>query len=178
MPSPPWWFFYVFLPHIKHYSISYSLCLAYLFLAYTLMLIKSWLRCRLIRETSLPDCSVHSIQHLSICFLSLHLAPSCFLVQFSSTAQLCPTLCDPMDCSTPEFPVHHQLPELTQTRVHRVADAIQPSHPLSSPSPPAFNLSQHRGLFQWVHSWHQVTKVLEFQLQHQSFQWIFRSDFL
>ena len=84
MPSPPWWFFYVFLPHIKHYSICYSLCLACLFLAYTLMLIKSWLRCHLIRETSLPDCSVHSIQHLSVCFPSLHLAPSCFLVQFSS----------------------------------------------------------------------------------------------
>ena len=71
-----------------------------------------------------------------------------FLVSsFSSFAQLCPTLCNPMDCSTPGFPVHHQLPELTQTHVHRVSDAIQPSHPLLSPSPPAFNLSQHRGLF-------------------------------
>ena len=66
---------------------------------------------------------------------------------FSSVAQSCPTLCDPMDCSTPGFPVHHQLPELIQTHVHRVSDAIQPSHPLSSPSPPAFNLSQHQGLF-------------------------------
>ena len=70
-----------------------------------------------------------------------------FTVQFSSVAQLCLTLCDPMDCSTPGFPVHHQLPELTQTHAHRVGDAIQPSHPLSSPSPPALNLSQHRGLF-------------------------------
>ena len=78
-----------------------------------------------------------------------------------------------MDCSTPGFPVHHQLPELTQTHVHRVGDAIQPSHPLSAPSPPTFNLSQHQGLFQWVSSSHQVAKVLEFQLQHQSFQWIF-----
>ena len=75
---------------------------------------------------------------------------------------------------TPGLPVHHQLPESTQTHVHWVSDAIQPSHPLSSPSPPALNLSQHHGLFKWVSSSHQVAKVLEFQLQHQSFQWIFR----
>ena len=99
-------------------------------------------------------------------------------VQFSSVTQSCPALCDPMDCSTPGFPVHHQLPELVQTHVHRVGDAIQPSHPLSSPSPPAFNLSQHQGLFQWVSSSHQVAKILEFQLQCQSFQWIFRTNFL
>ena len=68
-------------------------------------------------------------------------------VQFSSVAQLCPILCNPMDCSTPDFPVHHQLPELAQTHDHPVGDAIHPSHPLSSPSPPAFNLSQHEGLF-------------------------------
>ena len=72
-----------------------------------------------------------------------------------------------MDCSKPGLPVHHQLPEFTQTHVHRVSDAIQPSHPLSSPSPPALNLSQHQSLFQWVSSLHQVAKVLEFQLQHQ-----------
>jgi len=96
---------------------------------------------------------------------------------FSSVVQSYPTLCDPMDCST-QVPVHHQLPELAQTQVHRVGDAIQPSHPLLSPSPPAFNLSQHWGLFQWVSSSHQVAKVLEFQLQHQSFQRTFRSDFL
>ena len=95
-------------------------------------------------------------------------------VQFS--AHSCPTLCDPMDCSTPGFPVHHQLPESTQTHVHWDGDAIQPSHPLSSPSPHAFNLSQHQGLFKC--SSYQVAKVLEFQLQHQSFQWIFRTDFL
>ena len=83
-------------------------------------------------------------------------------------------LCDPMNCSTPGLPVHHQIPEFTQTRVHWVSDAIQPSHPLSSHSPPTFNLSQHQGLFQWVSSSHQVAKILEFQLQHQSFQWIFR----
>ena len=87
-------------------------------------------------------------------------------------------LCDPMDASTPGLPVHHQLQEFTQTHVHWVSDAIQPSHPLSSPSPPALNLSQHQGLFQWVSSSHQVAKVLELQLQHQSLQWIFRTDFL
>ena len=86
-------------------------------------------------------------------------------------------------CSMPGFPVHHQLPELTQTHVHQVSDAIQPSHPLSSPSPPAFNISQHQGLFKWVSSLHQVARVLEFQLQHQFFQWIsglisFRMDWL
>ena len=99
------------------------------------------------------------------------------MYQFSSVAHSCPTLCDPMDCSTPGFPVHHQLPELAQTHVHQVGDAIQPSHPLSSPSPPAFNLSQHHSLFQWVSPLHQVAKILEFQLQHQSFQRIFRTDF-
>ena len=83
-----------------------------------------------------------------------------------------------MDCSTPGFPVHHQLPEPTQTDVHWVGDAIQPSHPLLSHFPPAFNLSQqHQGLFRWVTSSHQVAQVLEFQLQDQSFQWIFRTDF-
>ena len=80
-----------------------------------------------------------------------------------------------MNCSTPGLPVHHQLPEYTQNHVHRVSDAIQLSHILSSPSPPTFNLSQHQGLFQWVSSSHQVAKILEFQLQHQSFQWIFIS---
>ena len=90
-------------------------------------------------------------------------------VQFSSVTQSCLTLCDPMDCSTPSFTVYHQGPELSQTHAHWVGDAIQPSHPLSSPSPPALNLSQHQGLFQWVSSSHQVAKVLEFQLQHQSF---------
>ena len=92
---------------------------------------------------------------------------------YSSVAQTCLTPCDPMDCSMPGLPVHHQLQEFIQTHVHWVSDAIQPSHPLSSPSPPAFNFSQHQGLFQWVSSLHQVAKVLQFQLQHQSFQWIF-----
>ena len=100
------------------------------------------------------------------------------VVQLNSVTQLCLTLCKPMDWNTSGLPVHHQLPEFTQTHVHWVDDAIQPSHPLSSPSPAAFNLSQHQGLFKWVSSTHQVVKVLEFQLQHQSFQWIFRTDFL
>ena len=97
-----------------------------------------------------------------------------FSVHFSSVAQSCPTLCNPMN----RLPVHHQLSEFTQTHVHWVGDAIQPSHPLSFPSPPTFNLSQHQGFFKWVSSSYQVAKVLEFQLQHQSFQWTPRTDLL
>ena len=85
---------------------------------------------------------------------------------FSSVAQSCLTVCNPMDCSMPGLPVHYQLPEFTQTHVHRISDAIQPSHLLSSASPPTFNLSQHEGLFQRVSSSHQVAKILEFHLQH------------
>ena len=107
--------------------------------------------------------SVHFI--LVVCSYMLH--------QFSSVTQSCLTLCDPMDYSMPALPVGHQLPELTQTHVHWAGDAIQPSHPLSSPFPPAFNLFQHQGLFQWVSASNQVAKVLEFQLQHQSFQKVF-----
>ena len=104
-------------------------------------------------------------------------------VQFSSVTQSCPTLCDPKNCSTPGLPVHHQLLEFTQTHVHRVGDAIQPSHSLSTPSPPAPYPSQHQSLFQWVNSSHEVAKALEFQLWHQSFQWTpglisFRMDWL
>ena len=90
-----------------------------------------------------------------------------------SVSQACPTLCDPMGCSTPGFPVFHHLPELAQTHVHWVSDTIQPSCPLSPPSP-AFNLSQHQDLFQWVSSSHQVARVLELQLQHSSFPWLLR----
>ena len=99
-------------------------------------------------------------------------------VQFILVTQSCPTLCDPMNHSTPGLPVHHQLSESTQTHVHWVSDAIQPSHPLSSPSPPAPNPSQHQSLFQKVSSSHQVAKVLKFQLQHQSYQWTPRTDLL
>ena len=98
--------------------------------------------------------------------------------QFSSVAQSCPTLCDPIRCHMPGLPVQHQLLEPTQTHVHWVSDAIQPSHPLSSPSPPAPNPSQHQGLFKWVSSSHQVAKVLEFQLQHQTLKWTPRTDLL
>ena len=100
------------------------------------------------------------------------------IIQFSSVTQLCPTLWDPMNCKMPGLAAHHQLLEFTQTHVHWVGDAIQPSHPLSFLSPPAFNLSQHRGLFKWVSSSHQVAKVLEFQLQHLSLQWTPRTDLL
>ena len=94
-----------------------------------------------------------------------------------SVTKSCLTLCDPVDHSIPDFPVLHYFPELTQAHVHWVGDAIQPSHPLSSPSPPALNISQHQALFQWVGFSHQVGKVLELQLWEQSYQWIFRLDF-
>ena len=93
-----------------------------------------------------------------------------------SVTKWCLTLSNPMDCSMPGLPVHHQLPEFIQTHVHWTGDAIQPSHPLSSPSRLAFSLSQHQGLFRWLSSSHQVAKVLEFQ--RKSLQWIFRTDFL
>ena len=99
-------------------------------------------------------------------------------VQFSSVIQSCTTLCNSMNRSMPGCPAHHQLPESTLTHVHWVRDAIQPSHSLSSPSPPTLNRSQHQGFFKWVSSSHQVTKVLEFQLQSQSYQWIPRTDLL
>ena len=119
------------------------------------------------------DSNVYLSEWINYCMSWIIGVPS---VQFSSVTQSCLTLCNPMNCSTPGFPVHHQLPEFTQTHVHRVGDAIQPSHPLSSPSPPAPNPSQHQGLFQWVNSSHEVAKVLEFQLQCQSFQWTSRTD--
>ena len=104
----------------------------------------------------------------SLIYLELIVASSILTslssIQLSQSVS-CPTLCDPMDWSTPSFPVHHQLPELAQTHIHWVSDAIQPSHPLLSPSPPAFNLFQHQSLFKWVSSLYQVAKVLEVQLQ-------------
>ena len=113
-----------------------------------------------------------SFQHKAVLITLIML----YVISLSSVAQSCPTLCDPMDCSTPRFPVHHQFLELAETHVCWVSDAIQPSRPLSSSSPPAFRLSQHQGLFQWVSPSHQVARVLEFQ--HQSSQCIFRIDFL
>ena len=108
---------------------------------------------------------VSSPERLTFIELNSHrvLPNSNVMFQFSSVAQSCPTLCDPMNHSTPGLPVHHQILEFTQIHVHRVSDAIQPSHPLS-PSPPAPNPSQHQSLFQWVNSSHEVAKVLEFQL--------------
>ena len=141
-------------------------------------------------DCSLPGSSVHGIlqarilEWVAIPFSRTVCLPFQFngntgvSVQFSLVTQSCPTLCDPMNHNTPGLPVHHQLLELTQTHAHRVGDAIQPSHPLLSPSPPALNLSQHQGLFQWVNSSHEVAKVLEFQLQHQSFQWTPKTDLL
>ena len=105
-------------------------------------------------------CSISKWQSQDANMSSLEPAPTS--LQFSSVAQLCLTLCNPMECSMPGFPVHHQLPELTQTHVHWVGDAIQPSHPLLSLSPPALNLSQHQGLFKWVSSLHEVAKVWSF----------------
>ena len=105
------------------------------------------------------------------------LAAAACIIGFSSVTQLCLTLCNLMNCSSSGLPVHHQLLESTQTHVHWVGDAIQPSHPLSSPSP-ALNLSWHQSLSQWVSSLHQVAKVLEFQLQHQSYQRTLRTDLL
>ena len=109
-------------------------------------------------------------QACPICYMTL---ACCCLVSKSR-----PAFCSPMDCNIPGLPVLHSVPEFAQTHVHWVSDAIQTSHALSPPSPPALNLSQHQGLFQWVSSSHEVAKVLELQFQHQSFQWIFRVDFL
>ena len=122
--------------------------------------------------------SVKFINIILHCNIYIYIYSFWFWYQFSSVAQSCPTLCHPMDCRMPGFLGHHQLLELTQTHVHRVGDAIQSSHLLSSPSPPAFNLFQHHNIFQWVSSPHQVAGVLEFQLRNQSFQWVFRTDFL
>ena len=115
---------------------------------------------------------VHASVPIRLCFTNVNLSS----VLSSSVAQLCLTLCDPMDCSMPGFSVHHQLLELTQTHVHWVRDAIQPSRSLSSPSLLTFNLPNN--LFHWVGSSHQVAKVLEFQLQHQSFERTPRTDLL
>ena len=137
--------------------------------------------CIYVEKSKLDMCRVsnsHTSCLLTNCLQLLPVACAVFkpLVQFNSVTQLCLTLSDTMDCSMPGLPVHHQLLELTQTHVHQIGDAIQSSYPLTSASPPALNLSQHQGLFQGISSSHQVVKVLEFQLQHQSFQWIFKTD--
>ena len=124
---------------------------------------------------SLISVFTHRAFHTYMCLLGGSYSCS---VQFSSVAQSCPILCDPMNRSTPGLPVHHQLLEFTETQVHWVSDAIQPSHPLSSPSPPAPKPSQHHSLLQWFNYSHEMAKVLEFQLQHHSFQRNPRADLL
>ena len=135
-----------------------------------------------------PTAGLHFLASLDVRYLSVtehwsvecrwKLCRSLLGLFFLFSRSVMSILCDLMDCSTPGLLVLHHLPELAQIHVHWVSDAIQPSHPLLSPSPPAFNHSWHQGLFQWVSSLHQVAKVLEFHFQHQSFQWIFRTDFL
>ena len=120
----------------------------------------------------------HLRNTLCVCMLSLSVVSVNNMVSLVQSLSRVWLFATPLKCSTPGLPVHHQLLEFTQTHVHRVSDAIQPSHPLLSPSPPAPNPSQHQGLFQWVNSSHEVAKVLEFQLQHQSFQWTPRAELL
>ena len=152
---------------------------------------------QLISLSAMPSISIHVVANDRILlwwrlrlftyldYVLIHGSANIFLISSfhffwfccSSVTKSCPTLFDPMDCST-RFPVHHHLPQFAQTHVHWVGDTIQPSHLLSSPSPPALNVSLHQGLFQWVSSSYQVAKVLEFQLQHQSFQWTPRTDLL
>ena len=159
--APKWWF-------------EFSLCFL---LALALEQAKSVFFCNIKLNPSITALLLVLFRNGSSYFCDQ--GPTLSLIKLvSSFAQLFPTLRDPMNHSTPGLLVHHQLLEFTQTHVHWVSDAIQPSHPLSSTSPPAFNLCQHQGLFKWVSSSHQVAKVLEFQLQYQSFQWIFRTNFL
>ena len=160
----------------KYFSFSVSPCNEYAgVISFTidwfeLLAVQGTLKSLLQQHSSKPSILQHSA------FFTIQLShPYISSVQFSRS--IMSTLCNLMDYSTPVLPIHHQLPELAQIHVHRVGDAIQPSHPLMSPSPPAFNLSQNQGLFQWASSSHQVARVL-FQLQHQPFQWIFRTDFL
>ena len=125
---------------------------------------------------SLDNVNYAKPYHSIFFHLLTKLTPAFVFSQISSVAQSCPTLCNPVTCRMPGLPVHHQLPEFTQTHFHRVSDAIQPSHPLLSPAPPAPSPSQHQSLFQGVNSSHEVAKVLEFQLQHHSFQRNPRAD--
>ena len=117
-------------------------------------------------------------RHSSLCFHAHHLFFSCIYLCCCSVAKSSPTLCDSMDYSMTGFSALHYLPDFAQTHVHWVSDAIQWSHPLLPTPAPLLHLSQHQDLFQWIGSSHQVAKVLELQLQHQSIQWIFRTDFL
>ena len=130
-----------------------------------------------VRPSGQARCLVHTTYYLILKTSACDRVPWTHFYCCCSVAKSCSTLWDPKDCRIPAFPVLHRLPEFPQIHVHWVDDAIQPSHPLS-PSSPVLNFPQHQGLFQWVSSSHQVAKVLELQLQHQSFQWMFRVDFL
>ena len=133
---------------------------------------------RILKRNYSESSPAETLTQPNICWalaqLSMHLSPQCH--QFSHLVVSNSLWSHGLQHA--RLPVHHQLPEFTQTHVHWVSDDIQPSHPLLSPSPPSFNLSQHQGLFKWVISSHQMAKVLEFQLQHQSFQWTARTDLL
>ena len=151
------------------------------FISLSLSLSLSFLVSALIHAfTDSVECPTYSTRFLHTGWWGFSAPHECCTLfnAFSSVAQSRPTLCNPMNRSAPGFPVHHQLPEFTQSHVHWIGDLIQPSHPLSSPSSPAPNPSQHQSLFQWVSSPHQVAKILEFQLQHQSYQWTPRTDLL
>ena len=138
------------------------------FMLLDITLISSVLSCLILHCINIPQCIHFSmLKHIWI-----------FRLFLNSVTQSCQTLRNPMECSIPGLPVHHQLLEFTQTHVYWVGDTTQSSHPLLSPSPPTFSLSQYQGLFQWISSSQHVAKVLEFQLQHQPFQLIFRTDFL
>ena len=136
-----WYFITVLISFLKWLVMSTSFCVIVVL-------------CNIFSRKTFINIFTHSVSRLFCCFC----------IPFSSVTQSCPTLCDSMNHSMPGLPVHHQLPEFIQTHVHRVSDAIQPSHPLSSPSPPALNPSQNQSLFQWVNSSQEVAKVLEFQL--------------
>ena len=153
------WFyeFNIFVFHIYVRS-----CSIYLFLVLTYVTWYNFSRVIHVVKIGRNSFIIKATKHSIVCV--------CIYI-FSSVAQLCLNLCDPMNRSMPGFPVHHKLPKYTQTHVHWVSNAIQPSPPLSSTSPPALNLSQHEGLFKRISSLHQVAKVLEFQLEHHSFQW-------
>ena len=143
---------------IKVFCVSISLSLKWMwYTTYLLGLLWRWM------SWNIGTLRTEPIWILTIYFL-IYIYIHTHTSQIRSVAQSCPTLCDPMNHSMPDLPIHHQLPEFTETHVHRVSDAIQPSHPLSYPSPPAPNPSQHQSFFQWVNSSHEVAKVLGFQL--------------
>ena len=159
------WWVGKFWPHLKVFRFTFWKVVLVKYNALTLLFVEC---CFVVM---IPNLKHNGVKKLILLINSL-------LFSVSSVTQSCLILCTPTDCNMPGFPVHHQFSELAQTHVHRLGDAIKPSNPLSSSSLPAFNLSQHQSLFQWVSSLHQVAKVLEFQLQHQSLQWILRTDLL